>query len=74
MKYQVEPLDIKRFLVQKCARPPVFYLVELDFFGSGKHACACDWYSKNNWNEARSHCKHIQLVQNLIDHANHAQV
>lgn len=71
MKYKVEPLDVKRFLVQKCERPPVFYLVELDFFGPGKHGCACDWFAKNNWNGPRTHCKHIEMVEAHLAHADH---
>ncbi|NUN92210.1 MAG: hypothetical protein HUU04_00340 [Verrucomicrobiae bacterium] len=45
------------------------YLVELDYFAPGRHACGCRWFEFHDWNGSPiTPCVHIQRVLDQVAH------
>jgi len=66
MSYRVEPYDNpKRWLVIKDKE--IAYLVQLNYFGPGRHCCFCRWFETKSWEkEEPKPCKHIRMVERHI--------
>jgi hypothetical protein len=65
--YRIVPYDhANRWL---CLKPDdSAYLVELNYFGSGQHACGCRWFEFHKWDGPPiKPCIHIrQVVAHIV--------
>jgi hypothetical protein len=66
ISYQVVPYDHHdRWLCIKDDQEA--YLVELDYFGKGQHACGCHWFEYHKWDgRLIKPCKHIKEVLKFL--------
>ena len=64
--YRIHPWDHpKRWL---CLKPDGnAYLVELDYFAPGRHACGCRWFECHDWDGPPiKPCIHIRRVMGTL--------
>jgi hypothetical protein len=67
ISYEIHPYDHPERLV--CVKEDgSAYLVELNYFGDGKHVCGCQWFEFHRWDDGQEipECVHIKRVVSYV--------